>query len=776
MLLRSLHVECLKTLRGPVDLEFAEGLTVIGGPNESGKSTLREALGAALFYPAGSTKKEVKDLATWGSSSPPVVRLGFRLQGEEWRVEKTFGRKKGGAALHRGDRLVAEDNDAQAQLDELLRGSGEADWIRLMWGEQGDVHLGLRTPPTLEARLHAAAGTAVSPQVDRLAEALEKEADKLWTPKTGKPRKAVQDARAEEEVAERAVADAEAALAEADRQAAEVRDLQARLQELEAQQDEATEELQRARESLQAWTAWRLAAERVDAARATADSLRAFLQRREALRTSVAELTPQAELEAARRAELEPLLASPPSRDAIDRLNAERRLLELLDLQAAREELQRLKAPTAEEMREVRKLGGAAAGGLQARIVAEVDLEARLKAGGFEAALGRLQKGEARDVSAPSQFELILPGIARIEVRTADGPSTSDLGALLGRYGLATADEAEERYARAEALRARAGAAVDPAELEALRQQVPDPRQRDTLAAEIAGAEAAWRESQQGYAEAQAELQKLLSANATGRLEAARAALEDHERNAPEDPEPRLEAAEAALQELQGTLERPEGEEVTPESLRQREEDLDDSRSQADEIRAAVNQQIGAVSAQGELYVRYVAAVENLARVRARVSQVNVDAYSIKLLYDTLGELRAEFEQDVVSPLQERLTQRFQELTRGRYLGVEVNRSQDVEGVVPREVERAPLEALSFGTQEQLSFLARLTLAELLGQGGERQFVIFDDNLVHTDDERMAQALRWIEEGARAAQVIVLTCHPERYRFATRPKMHELSR
>jgi hypothetical protein len=44
----------------------------------------------------------------------------------------------------------------------------------------------------------------------------------------------------------------------------------------------------------------------------------------------------------------------------------------------------------------------------------------------------------------------------------------------------------------------------------------------------------------------------------------------------------------------------------------------------------------------------------------------------------------------------------------------------------------APILDLSFGTREQLAFLSRLCLAEMLSEK-ERNLVVFDDNLVHTD-------------------------------------------
>lgn len=71
--------------------------------------------------------------------------------------------------------------------------------------------------------------------------------------------------------------------------------------------------------------------------------------------------------------------------------------------------------------------------------------------------------------------------------------------------------------------------------------------------------------------------------------------------------------------------------------------------------------------------------------------------------------------------------------------------------------------APSFGTQEQLSFLARVCLAEMLAEDGERQVLVLDDSLVHTDPERLGRAVSLLREVAGKVQVLLFSCHPERF-------------
>ena len=57
----------------------------------------------------------------------------------------------------------------------------------------------------------------------------------------------------------------------------------------------------------------------------------------------------------------------------------------------------------------------------------------------------------------------------------------------------------------------------------------------------------------------------------------------------------------------------------------------------------------------------------------------------------------------------------------------------------------------------------RLALAEVLGRD-ERQLVVLDDVLTATDAGRLARVMNVLEEAAQRLQVLILTCHPERYR------------
>jgi uncharacterized protein YhaN len=76
--------------------------------------------------------------------------------------------------------------------------------------------------------------------------------------------------------------------------------------------------------------------------------------------------------------------------------------------------------------------------------------------------------------------------------------------------------------------------------------------------------------------------------------------------------------------------------------------------------------------------------------------------------------------------------------------------------------EPVDLNCFSGGERGQIFLATPLALAIELARK-ERQFVVLDDVLVSTDAERMLRVCRLLEKLAERLQILILTCHPERF-------------
>lgn len=147
------------------------------------------------------------------------------------------------------------------------------------------------------------------------------------------------------------------------------------------------------------------------------------------------------------------------------------------------------------------------------------------------------------------------------------------------------------------------------------------------------------------------------------------------------------------------------------------------------------------------------AAESELARVRER-------AAGARLLYETLTAKRTESRSRYVAPF----TRRLEELAApvfGESVRFEVD---DDFTIVSRTLDDVTVDVkqLSGGAREQLGLIARLACAMIVDRS-DGVPVILDDALGYSDPERLASMARVLGGAADDAQIIVLTCMPDRY-------------
>lgn len=91
MILRSLTVSGLRCFRNPVELnDFSEGINIIYGPNESGKSTLISGLVLAFLNRHDMTGEAIEAFRPWATSLSPLIRAEFTVKGKQYCLEKGF--------------------------------------------------------------------------------------------------------------------------------------------------------------------------------------------------------------------------------------------------------------------------------------------------------------------------------------------------------------------------------------------------------------------------------------------------------------------------------------------------------------------------------------------------------------------------------------------------------------------------------------------------------------------------------------------------------------
>jgi chromosome segregation ATPase len=156
---------------------------------------------------------------------------------------------------------------------------------------------------------------------------------------------------------------------------------------------------------------------------------------------------------------------------------------------------------------------------------------------------------------------------------------------------------------------------------------------------------------------------------------------------------------------------------------------------------------------------------ERLAVLEARVQQatrrkdeLSLRASALSLLDEVLVDERDAAVAQLRAPLTERLGHYLKRIFPASTLALGDDLSP---ATLDRNGRADTLDALSFGTREQLGILARLAYADLLKASGRPTLLMLDDAAVHTDAARRDAIKRALIDAATRHQILVFTCHPE---------------
>jgi hypothetical protein len=150
-----------------------------------------------------------------------------------------------------------------------------------------------------------------------------------------------------------------------------------------------------------------------------------------------------------------------------------------------------------------------------------------------------------------------------------------------------------------------------------------------------------------------------------------------------------------------------------------------------------------------------------LAAAEAAAERVDRAARAAQLLRDTLLRHREAARRQYVEPYREQVT-RLGRIVFGPDFAVDVDNELRIRSRTHRGTT-VPFEALSSGAKEQLAIVSRLACAAIVGEA-DAVPVLLDDALGYCDPERLRRVGAVLSFAAASAQVIVLTCTPERYR------------
>jgi hypothetical protein len=187
-----------------VTIEFDPQRTLVGGVNESGKSTLAEAVHRALFLPARVTGEAVESMRSHLFAGIPEVEVHFEAGGATYALSKKFGAQGTARLTLHGGRTWHQD-EAEQQLTTLLRvedigrGRGVGDradsqwahlWVRQGYSFADPSDAAAEQSDALLQRLQAVGGAVVvqSPLDEQLRQHFAEQVESTRTKQRGRAR------------------------------------------------------------------------------------------------------------------------------------------------------------------------------------------------------------------------------------------------------------------------------------------------------------------------------------------------------------------------------------------------------------------------------------------------------------------------------------------------------------------------------------------------------------------------------------------------------------
>ncbi len=163
------------------------------------------------------------------------------------------------------------------------------------------------------------------------------------------------------------------------------------------------------------------------------------------------------------------------------------------------------------------------------------------------------------------------------------------------------------------------------------------------------------------------------------------------------------------------------------------------------------------------LYSRETTLREALAGAETECVRIQDQALAARFLGGLIDYRKKAAVSTVLKPLEDQLSATFAEITGEHHRRVFLDENLHVVGIGRKREEAYAFDQLSQGAREQLLLALRAAVALELTKTGP-QLLILDDVLVNTDATRQENVLDFIGNIAQHVQVLILTCHGERYR------------
>lgn len=220
-----------------------------------------------------------------------------------------------------------------------------------------------------------------------------------------------------------------------------------------------------------------------------------------------------------------------------------------------------------------------------------------------------------------------------------------------------------------------------------------------------------------------------------------------------------LEDYKNELEELKHEIERARGEStyvgLSKEEIKAR---LKEVRERLIQLREQIKVNEGRIEILEKSYKPIQEIEEEIAEVKEKVNELKMYREALEIAKETLIEAERDFTKDFVRVLNEKISPVVKILT-AKYTDVRVDDDLNVNVRDPEYKIFAKCEYLSRGAIDQIYFILKVAIAEMLTKDYETLPLILDDVFANYDSQRLENGLKLLVELSSKYQIIFFTCH-----------------
>lgn len=191
------------------------------------------------------------------------------------------------------------------------------------------------------------------------------------------------------------------------------------------------------------------------------------------------------------------------------------------------------------------------------------------------------------------------------------------------------------------------------------------------------------------------------------------------------------------------------------------QDDIQAASREYEEILLEIGKLEQQLNEKERLLERYMELRADISSWQERLQRLKEDLEVLALARKGIEEAVSRYQKDYLSRLNQLTSRVVNTVFGGRYRTVNLTENLEIMTIAPETMKLIRAEQTSRGTVELLYLSLRVALSEILSSSVEDLFLVLDEPFANLDTCRLRQFIAFLEKIAGIRQVIVLTCREE---------------